>query len=157
MTKSRFCEIRSLITKAEEKKLKTAIDNKEIRTDNAEKIVEDITSGRINESEAKELYNIIVDEANAIVTAPRLTRTTEEMVGIFRQLKEIFAKPKADDKADDKADEDEEDYEIANEQPDTTYMPELESEESAELRRKKKGQGIRILTPQQCLVDYQFL
>ena len=30
-------------------------------------------------------------------------------------------------------------------------MPELESEESAEQRRKKKGQGLKILTPQQML------
>ena len=40
------------------------------------------------------------------------------------------------------------------EQPDTTDMAELESEESAEQR----GQGLRILTHQvKCLVDYQLL
>ena len=45
-------------------------------------------------------------------------------------------------KADDKAD---------NQQPDTTDMPDLESEESAEQRRKQKGQGLKILTSQQML------
>ena len=30
-------------------------------------------------------------------------------------------------------------------------MPDLESEESAEQRRKQKGQGLKILTPQQML------
>ena len=30
-------------------------------------------------------------------------------------------------------------------------MPELESEESAEQRRKTKGQGLKILTPEQML------
>ena len=30
-------------------------------------------------------------------------------------------------------------------------MPDLESEESAEQRRKQKGQGLKILTPQQVL------
>ena len=39
----------------------------------------------------------------------------------------------------------------ADEQPDTTGVPELESEESAKERRKTKGQGLKILTPQQML------
>ena len=47
-----------------------------------------------------------------------------------------------------------------NEQPDTIHsseesprniMPELESEEFAEQRRKTKGQGLKVLTPQQIL------
>ena len=36
-------------------------------------------------------------------------------------------------------------------QPDTTDMPDLENEESAEQRRKQKGQGLKILTPDQIL------
>ena len=36
-------------------------------------------------------------------------------------------------------------------QPDITDMPDLKSEESAEKRRKAKGQGLKILTPQQML------
>ena len=60
------------------------------------------------------------------------------MVDIFKLLKEIFVQPKADDKADDKADE---------EQPDTTDMPDLESQKSAEQRKKKKGQVLKNLTP----------
>ena len=47
-------------------------------------------------------------------------------------------------KADDKKDE-------TDEQLDTTDMPDLESEESATQRRNKKGQGLKILTPQQVL------
>ena len=35
--------------------------------------------------------------------------------------------------------------------PGTTDMPHLESEESAEQRRNKKGQGLKILTPNQML------
>ena len=31
-------------------------------------------------------------------------------------------------------------------------MPELESEESAEQRRNKKGQGLKILTPKQMII-----
>ena len=48
-------------------------------------------------------------------------------------------------KADDKTDE------TGDEQLDTTGMPDLETEESAEQRRKRKGQRLRILTPQQML------
>ena len=38
-----------------------------------------------------------------------------------------------------------------NEQPDTTDMPELESEESAAQRRNQQGKGLKILTPNQML------
>ena len=48
-------------------------------------------------------------------------------------------------KADDKTDE------TDDEQVDTTDMFDLETEESAEQRRKHKGQGLKILTPQQVL------
>ena len=50
-------------------------------------------------------------------------------------------------KADDKTNEADND----NEQQDTTNMPELESEESAAQGRKHKGQGLRIMTPNQML------
>ena len=48
-------------------------------------------------------------------------------------------------KADDKTDE------MSNGQLDTTDMPDLETEEFAEQRRKHKGQGLKILTPKQML------
>ena len=38
-----------------------------------------------------------------------------------------------------------------DEQPDTTNMSELESEESAEERRNQQGKGLKILTPNQML------
>ena len=38
-----------------------------------------------------------------------------------------------------------------NEIIDTTIIPELESEESAEKRRNQKGKGVKILTPNQML------
>ena len=57
------------------------------------------------------------------------------MVRILSLLKEII-KP---------------DYIKTDEQPDTTNMPELESEESAQQRRNKKRKGLKILTPSQML------
>ena len=50
-------------------------------------------------------------------------------------------------KEDDKKDERDNDDEQLN----TTDMLDLESEESAEQRRKTKGYGLKILTPQQIL------
>ena len=48
-------------------------------------------------------------------------------------------------KADDKTDE------TGDEQLDTRDMPDLKTEESAEQRRKYKGNGLKILSPQQML------
>ena len=58
-------------------------------------------------------------------------------------MSEIFSKPKTDDKtdeADEKADEEAHDR-TDDEQPDTTDMPNLGNEESAE-QRNQKGQGL---------------
>ena len=38
-----------------------------------------------------------------------------------------------------------------DEQPDTTNMPELESEESTEQRRNQQGKALKLLTPSQML------
>ena len=51
----------------------------------------------------------------------------------------------SDTKKDDKTDE------ADGEQPDTTDMPNLESEESAKPRRSQQGQGLKTRTPNQML------
>ena len=56
------------------------------------------------------------------------------MLEILNYLREIFNESKTYD-----------------EQPDTTDIPELESEESAAQRRNQKGKGLKILTPNQML------
>ena len=55
------------------------------------------------------------------------------MVGIFRQLREIFVGSKTDSKANNKAND-----ETDDEQPDTMVMPDLENEQSSEQKRKLK-------------------
>ena len=57
---------------------------------------------------------------------------------------------KTDEKTEDKADE-KTDHKKDDEQPDTIDMTDLESEEFDEQRRKQKGQGLKILTPDQML------
>ena len=64
-------------------------------------------------------------------------------------MRETFKKPKIDgDKKDgDEADGDKTD----GEQPGTTDMLDLESDESAGQRKNQRGQGQRIITPNQML------
>ena len=57
------------------------------------------------------------------------TKSQENMVKILSQLKEL----------------------VVGSQPDTTNMPEFETEESAAQRRNQQGQGLKILTPNQML------
>ena len=71
------------------------------------------------------------------------------MLPIFKQLQGIFMGTKADDETDDKTDNKTDDE--TDEQPDTTDMPDLENEESAEQRRKQEAKGLTRLTPQQML------
>ena len=135
VSKERFIEILSIITKAKNDGLKTNVDVKEITLDNAESLLKSITSAKINSSKFKKKYKNIVDDVDAILEKPVLTRTQEKMVNILSLLTEI---PKSKDKKPD-------------EQRDTTDMSELESEESPEQEKNQRGQELKILTPNQML------
>ena len=128
----RFNEILSIITKAKNNGLEVNVDGTEITLDNAERLLEVIAIGKIDRSEFKRECNNKVDDVKAILQNPVLTKSQEKMVEALSLLKEI---PKPND-----------------EQPDTTGMSELESEESAAQRRNHPGQGLKILTPDQMLI-----
>ena len=86
------------------------------------------------------MYKNVMSEAN-IASGFKKTKNRIEMWEVSGQLSEIFSK--TDDKtdeADEKADEEAQDR-TDDEQPDTTDMPNLESEESTE-QRNQKGQGL---------------
>ena len=72
----------------------------------------------------------------------KVTKNQIKLVNILVLLKEIFMKSLTDEQLDDKTD---------NEEADITYMSELESEQSAEQRRKQKGEGLKILTQNQMI------
>ena len=114
---------------------KTNVDGREITPEYAESILKDIASGKIKGNEFKREYNNIVDNVEAIIQKPMLTRSQEKTVEILFLLKEIL---KSKDKKTD-------------EQPDTRDIPELESEESAEQEKNQKGEGLKILTANQML------
>ena len=127
-----FNEILSIITKAKNNGIEVNVDGTEITLDNAERILKFIASGKIDRSEFKRECNNMVDDVKAILQKPMLKRSKKKMVEALSLLKEI---PKPND-----------------EQPDTTDMYELESEESAAQRRNHPGQGLKILTPDQMLI-----
>ena len=64
VTKSRFNEIRDVITRANESKLMTRLEKKYITLKNAEKLLEDVISGKINKKKAKNMYNNIAEDVN---------------------------------------------------------------------------------------------
>ena len=127
VSKKRFKEILSIITKTKNDGLKTRVDGKEITPDNAERLLKDTANGKINSITFKGNYNNIVDDVDAILQKQMLTRSQEKMVNILLLLKEI---PNPKDK-----------------EPDTTNMSELNSEESA----KQSGKDLKNLTPSQML------
>ena len=78
-----------MITEAKSDELKTNVDEKEITLDNAESLVRDILSGKINKSQFKKRYNNIVDDIEAILPKPMITRTQGKVVTILSLLTEI--------------------------------------------------------------------
>ena len=78
-------------------------------------------------------YNDIVIDVEAIVNKASITRSQEKIVEILSLLKQI---PK---------------FKKSDKQPDTTDIPELESEESAVERKTIEGKGLKILTLVQML------
>ena len=127
VSKDRFNEILIIITKTENNGLKTNVDRKGITLDNAESLVEGIASGKINGSKFKRKYNNIVDDVEAILQKSMITRSKEEMVEILSPLSEILRSKEKK----------------RNEQPDTTDMTELESEESV-ARKEQLAKGLKL-------------
>ena len=70
-----WCWITDIITEAKNDELKTNVDEKEITLDNAESLVRDILSGKINKSQFKKRYNNIVDDIEAILPKSMITRS----------------------------------------------------------------------------------
>ena len=135
VSEKRFNEILSIITEAKNNGLKVNVDGEKITPDKAESLLKDISSKKINRHEFKEKCNDIVDDVEEILTKQPFTINEQNMIKILSLLKEII---KSHDKKTD-------------EQPDTTNMLELESEESVAERRNQQGEGVKILTPNQLL------
>ena len=73
--KSRFNEIKDVITRSNESRLMTSTGKTKNTLKNVEKLLEGIISGKINTKEARKMYNSISDDANELnrleITEPR--------------------------------------------------------------------------------------
>ena len=61
--KSRFNEIKDVTTRANESKLTTRLRKRNITLKDAEKLLKDVISGKINKKKAKNMYNNIGEDA----------------------------------------------------------------------------------------------
>ena len=116
VSEKRFNKILSTVTEAKNEGLRTNVDGREITLDNTESLLKHLGKEILDRHEFKREHNNIANDVEVIVNKPLTTRNQEKMVEIMSLLKEI-PKSKSD------------------EQPNTTGMPELKSEESN--RRKK--------------------
>ena len=114
VNRERFNNILSTISKAKNDGLKTNVDGREITLGNAESLLKGAARRKINGSQFQKEYNII-DDVEITLQKSMFTRSQNRMVDVLLLLGEIT---KLKDKKID-------------EQPDTTDMPELESEEPA--------------------------
>ena len=139
-SEKRFNDILSTVTNAKNDRFKTSAGGREITLDNTERLLRDLGNGildrwwRILDS-FKRKYSNIIDDIEEIVNKPINSRNQEKIVKIISLLKEIL-------KSSNKK---------SVEQPYTTDMPKLGSEESAAERRIQLRQGLKILTPDQML------
>ena len=66
MPKSRFNEIKDMITKANESKLMTRLGGKNIILKNAEELLEGMINGKIIKRKARGRYNYIAENVNKL-------------------------------------------------------------------------------------------
>ena len=64
--KSRFNEIKDVITRANDSKLMTRLEGRNITLKNTEKLLEGMISGKINKRKARDMYNDIAEDVNKL-------------------------------------------------------------------------------------------
>ena len=82
VSKSRFNEIKNVITKANESKLMSRLERKNITLKNAGKLLEGIISGKINKKKARGMYNDIAEDVNKY-NKLKPTESRKKMLPIF--------------------------------------------------------------------------
>ena len=143
VSEERFSEILSTVTKAKKEGLKINVDGRAITLENAESLLKDLGNGILDRHEFKNRYKNNANDTEAIINKSPLTRSQNKMLETLLLLKELVVKTLYKNSSQKKQE--------SSEQPDTTDMPELESEESTAERRNQLGQGLKMLTPDQML------
>ena len=93
VSEKRFNEILSTVTEAKNKGLKINVNGREIALDEAESLLKDVGSGKIDKREFKRKYNNIADDVEKVLDKSMLLRNQNKMIEILSLLKEIY-KPK---------------------------------------------------------------
>ena len=112
---------------------------------------------QITYEEALKGIENIRGDINKLVNAQSINLNQVNVLNILFMVNEIFTGESESVGVSEKGDfeffkeKSDKEKQKSNEQPDTTDMPELESEESAAERRNQQGQGLKILTPDQML------
>ena len=143
-SKDRLNGLRKHILSVKDNELKTNTSANRYNFNGMKKLIKDITNNKITKDDAINKVGKISVYVNKIKSL-RQNKNQNIIVNLNHELRQLFDLPymvKIDDETDDETDD---------EQPDTTDMFDLKSEESAEQRRKRKGQGLKILTPDQML------
>ena len=120
VSKERFNEKLNTVTKAKNEGLRKNVDGREITLDKTERLLKGLGNGILDGHNFISRYNDIVNDVEAIVNTPIITRNQEKIVKTTSLSKEIL-KTKSDEQAN------------------TIDMFELESEESAAERRNQPG------------------
>ena len=124
----------------ESNKLLHEKENNQITYEEALKGIENIRSD-INKLVSAQIINLNqVNVLNILFMTNEITTEESESVGVNEKGDfEIFKEKSVKEKQE------------SNEQPDTTDIPELESEKSAAETKNEPGQGLKIFTPDQML------
>ena len=150
MGNNEFKRIRERVDNYVDKKLHAKVDSKLVAMNPVKFFLQDIVNGSFsNAEEAKKDYiNNIYGDEKKVRKAYNKPNRIKDMRDPHDKVTKIFITPYPIPDMDYVPNYDRSDDEANNEQPDTTDIPDLESEKSAEQRRNQSAKG---LTPEQML------
>ena len=131
--------------------------SKVININESNKLLYKIENGQITYKEALKRKENIRSDINKIISTESLNVNQANFVNILFMVNEIFTgksksvgvnKEGSFEIFEEKSNKEKQEF---DEEPDTTDMSELESEESAAERSNQSGKGLKILTPDQIL------
>ena len=158
ISKKRFDRIKNTVQNAKNNSLRAKPNRSGlINFNESNKLLQDIEHSKITYEEAlKRIRNIRSDIAK-IINQVSLNLNQVEVINTLFMVDEIFTGEIKTVKANNEGalevfkEKSDREKQESDEQPDTTNMLELESEESAEHNKKQRGVGLKILTPDQML------
>ena len=158
ISKKRFDRIKNTVQNAKNNSSRAKPNRSGlINFNESNKLLQDIEHSKITYEEAlKRIRNIRSDIAK-IINQGSLNLNQVEVINTLFMVDEIFTGEIKTVKANNEGalevfkEKSDREKQESDEQPDTTNMLELESEESAEQNKKQRGVGLKILTPDQML------